>query len=109
MKGLVSSGNVYTFITPNQDLYSCIFRSCSWLGLIIINVNKFPPDNFHLQDPSTITESSEMSTKSRYLPIREKPFRYDKAWFIIFAIHNAHRRYVRDGSFITWLACGFHS
>ena len=29
---------------------SCIFRSCSWLGLI--NVYKFPLDNF--QDSSTI-------------------------------------------------------
>ena len=27
--------------------YSCIFRSYSWLGLI--NVYKFPLDNFHLQ------------------------------------------------------------
>ena len=31
----------------------------------IINVYKFPLDNFHQQDPSTITESSEMPTKSR--------------------------------------------
>jgi hypothetical protein len=31
---------------------SRILRSCSWLGLI--NVYKFPLDNFHLQDPSSI-------------------------------------------------------
>ena len=43
------------------------FRSCSWLGLI--NVYKFSLDNYHLQDPSTIVESSEMPTKSRYLSI----------------------------------------
>jgi hypothetical protein len=45
---------------------SCIFRSCSWSGLI--NVYKSPLNNFHLQDPSTFIESSEMPTKSRYLP-----------------------------------------
>ena len=44
--------------------YSCIFRSCFWLGLI--NVYKFPLDNFHLQNPSTIIQSSEMPTKSLY-------------------------------------------
>jgi hypothetical protein len=41
---------------------SCIFPGCSWLGLI--NVYKFPLDNFHLQNPSTIIQSSEMPTKS---------------------------------------------
>jgi hypothetical protein len=28
---------------------------------------KFPLDNFHLQEPSTIIESIEMPTKSRFL------------------------------------------
>ena len=30
----------------------------------VINVYKYPLDNFHLQDPSTIIQSSEMPTKS---------------------------------------------
>jgi hypothetical protein len=41
------------------DSYLCIFRSCSWLGLI--NVHKFPLDNFHLQYLSTIIQTSEMT------------------------------------------------
>jgi hypothetical protein len=95
---------------------SCIFRSCSWLGLkvhlhsrkisterkfsdniivkswkfstskffsdekfsdgqshftkwkwALINVYKFPLDNFHLQNPSTIIQLSETPTKSPYI------------------------------------------
>jgi hypothetical protein len=37
---------------------SCIFRSCSWLDLI--NVYKFPLNNFHLQDSSTIVQPTEI-------------------------------------------------
>jgi hypothetical protein len=50
---------------PQVRFLRCIFRFCSWLD--IINVYKFPLDNFHLQYLSTIIESSEMATKSRYL------------------------------------------
>ena len=35
-----------------------------------MNVYKFPLDNFHLQEPSTIIESSQMLTKSRYHKIK---------------------------------------
>ena len=44
---------------------SCIFRSCSWLGLI--NLYKFLLDIFHPQYPSTIIQSGEMPAKSGYL------------------------------------------
>ena len=44
--------------------YSCIFRSCSWLGLI--NVYKFSLENFHLQHCSIIIQSSAMRTNSLY-------------------------------------------
>jgi hypothetical protein len=45
----------------NDLPYSCIFRSCFWLGLI--NAYKFPVVNFHLQDPATIIQSSGTPTK----------------------------------------------
>ena len=44
--------------------YSCIYRSCFWLGLK--NGCKFPLDIFHLQDSSTIVQSTEMRTKPLY-------------------------------------------
>ena len=50
---------------PARDLlYSCNFRTCSWLGLI--NVYKFPLDNFHLRYPSNVIHSSEIPTESRW-------------------------------------------
>ena len=52
--------------------YSCIFRSCSWLGLI--NVYKFPLDNFHLQHSSIIIQSSGMRTNSLYGKQHMAPF-----------------------------------
>ena len=41
-------------------------RALHW-NRSLINVYKFPLDNFHLQDPSTIIQSSEMPTKSWYI------------------------------------------
>jgi hypothetical protein len=52
--------------------YSCIFRSCSWLGLI--NVYKFPLDNCHLQHSSIIIQSSGMRTNSLYRKQQMAPF-----------------------------------
>jgi hypothetical protein len=52
--------------------YSCIFRSCSWLDLI--NVYKFPLDNFHLQHSSIIIQSSGMRTNSLYRKQHMAPF-----------------------------------
>jgi hypothetical protein len=52
----------FTFLI-NLRLLDLTRNSCE------INVYKFPLDNFHLQYPSTIIESSEMPTKSLYLPI----------------------------------------
>jgi hypothetical protein len=46
---------------PARDLnlhFSQLFR------VRLINVNKFPLDNFHLQYPSTIIQTSEIPTKS---------------------------------------------
>jgi hypothetical protein len=57
---------------PARDLKVAFFTAvCSWLGLI--NVYKFPLDNFHLQDPLTNIQSSEMPTKSCYLPVTQIP------------------------------------
>ena len=51
------------------DVQFIDLRSYSWLGLM--NVYKFPLDNFHLQDPSTIIGSNEMPpAKSRFLSIK---------------------------------------
>jgi hypothetical protein len=47
--------------------YGCIFRGCSWLGLI--NVYKFPLDNFHLQDSSSIIQNLDIYP---YIP-RKQP------------------------------------
>ena len=52
---------------PARDPYSCIFRNYSVLGLI--NVYTFSLNSFHLQDSSTIIQTSEMPAKSRYFPI----------------------------------------
>ena len=52
--------------------YSSIFRSCSWLDLI--NVYKFPLDNFHLQHSSIIIQSSGMRTNSLYRKQHMAPF-----------------------------------
>jgi hypothetical protein len=45
---------------------------CIYIYIGLINVHKFPLDNFNLQDPSIIIESSEMPTKSRYAAISIK-------------------------------------
>ena len=58
------------FLLPGT--YSCIFRSCSWLDLI--NVYKFPLDNFHLQHSSIIIQSSGMRTNSLYRKQHMAPF-----------------------------------
>ena len=58
------------FLLPGT--YSCIFRSCSWLGLI--NVYKFPLENFHLQHSSIIIQSSGMRTNSLYRKQHMAPF-----------------------------------
>ena len=58
------------FLLPGT--YSCISRSCSWLGLI--NVYKFSLDNFHLQHSSIIIQSSGMRTNSLYRKQHMAPF-----------------------------------
>ena len=52
---------------PVRDLYILAFFAAvpTWLGLI--NVYKFPLDNFHLQYPSTIIESSEIPPNDKML------------------------------------------
>ena len=47
---------------PARDLK--LHFSQLFLVWSVINVYKFPLDNFHRQDPSTIIESNEMATKS---------------------------------------------
>jgi hypothetical protein len=46
-----------------MDLKYIVDCSCRWKLSSGINVYKFPLDNFHLQEPSTIIELSEMPTK----------------------------------------------
>ena len=59
--------------------YSCIFRSCSWLG--VINVYKFSLDNFHLQHSSIIIQSSGMRTNSLYPKQHMAPFLREISFF----------------------------